>query len=193
MQKDRFYESPADHVHIGSDQGILLFKQSRTLWAMRSLEGLPMPPDLANDQQIILASDDSIPAARIGGGSGPFPPDLHPVRLPTRDRLVEAFILLYLRDWPTRFRGFWMAMLSYVGEYMYCTGLLDLSLLRPHHREFLVNLNDSEIRTTDLVDKLRQDESTCGSSHESQRLLNWVSSSSSSNENEETNGSSQSD
>lgn len=52
-----------------------------------------------------------------------------------------------------------MAMLTYVGEYIYDgKGLLDVSLLKPHHREFLVNLSESNISLRDLVSKLVEGE-----------------------------------
>lgn len=123
---------PAFHAHIQSlEVTVCLYLQSETLWFLPPFDNplasptgkdLPSPFALASDQTIL-------PPSRPGRGSGSFKPGYHPVIVPKSHILLEAFILLYARDWEKRIGDFAMAMIAYIELYVDEDGFLETEQL----------------------------------------------------------------
>lgn len=77
-----------------------------------------------DNSDVIGASDPRLPSACLGGGEGRFPPHLCSVRVPSPLENCEALILLLCRDYGSAYSPFWMAMLTYMLEFVDWAGLL---------------------------------------------------------------------
>src|SRR6184192_2337386 len=85
----RYSPAPSEHLHLLDDLYIMLYKQSETLWNISNLATISSAT--APKPDIILASDPNrLPGPSILGRGGRFSSDLHPVRIPSAWRLVEA-------------------------------------------------------------------------------------------------------
>lgn len=82
-------------------------------------------------KNIKLASDPCLPYYRPGRGKGAFSSTLYPVRIPSANRLLEAYTLLMIRDQGLIYERFWSAMLTYVRGYVEETGLIEEQELEP--------------------------------------------------------------
>ncbi|KAJ5940109.1 hypothetical protein N7516_000277 [Penicillium verrucosum] len=67
---------------------------------------------------LISASDPRLPSAVLGRGRGRFAPECDSVQVPHPVQYCESLILLLCRDHGTRSANYWMAMLSYILEYV---------------------------------------------------------------------------
>lgn len=72
----------------------------------------------------MLVSDVRLPPATPGRGQGRFP---HPssIRIPSALRYWEALILLLCRDYGTARETYWMAILTYMAEFVDGTDILN--------------------------------------------------------------------
>ena len=127
--------APSSHVHLDQTTCICLFKKSETFWRV----DLSSPPRLRqlrtpsakrvevekeDDRKVDWTSDTLIAyqsndvSSPSGHGKTCFPPELHLVRVPTVQRLLEAYILLMARDRHKVYKHFCSAMLTYIREYV---------------------------------------------------------------------------
>lgn len=103
---------------------IPLHKKNDTLWDL---------PDFeidANCADIMSAADTRLPPARLGRGQGRFPPDLSGVQIPSAVRYCEVIILLLCRDRASPREPYWMAILTYLLEYVDETDIFQENWLR---------------------------------------------------------------
>ena len=129
---------PSEHFHMLDPYVVMLFQKSETLWKVDNFQ---------TSSKIILASNRSyLPGNDPGLGEGVFPHSGRTVRVPSADCLVEAYCALFLRNWGNRYNSFWMAMLSYVVEYMDGKGRLDLNnVVDSRYRRFYLDLREDKI------------------------------------------------
>lgn len=88
----------------------------------------------AND--IILASDPRLPSKRPGRGNGAFHATTFPVYVPTAHRLLESYLRGIARGRDGQHEDFFLAMVTYIEEYVDGDGLLDKKRLEGRCREF---------------------------------------------------------
>lgn len=154
----RLTPTPIAHAHTDKYCFIGLYKKSDTLWNLPSLR--PSRTENKSKPDVISADHSSLPGPRPGRGRGAFLQGLHPVYIPGAHRLTEAFILLILRDFGQLREFFWRAMITYVIEFVWDDGLLDLRDLEPHHRRFIQRCaNPGDMGMRKILDDLK-DEST---------------------------------
>ncbi|XMA13753.1 hypothetical protein WAI453_006544 [Rhynchosporium graminicola] len=123
---------PTFHAHIEDSEIIFcLYLQSETLWFLPPFDrSLAFPMRKALPTSFALASDQILlPPSRPGRGSGSFEPGYYPVIVPKAHILLEAFMLLYARDWKERIGDFAMAMIAYIELYVDEDGFLDTKQL----------------------------------------------------------------
>lgn len=137
VMEPRGSPSPSAHVHLTPQFYIGLFRHSDTLIGLQSLEKSAADPE--DERDIICADDPRLPGPRVRRGQGRFPGTLHQIRAPSAHRLVEAYILLTLKDMDQPFELFWSTMLTYMASYVPEDGLLDESKLEPSHRRYFHN------------------------------------------------------
>lgn len=108
------------------------------------------------DSNIMYASDDRLPPATLGRGRGRFP---HPssVRTPTALRYCEAVILLLCRDHGGVRETYWMAILTYVVEYIDGTDLFDEESLRDEYQQFYHALKLADPAMYSILEDIRGD------------------------------------
>lgn len=126
--------APCSHVHLDQSTSIRLFKQSETLWHL-DLPSLPLLKQLVaaeaarrdiGDRE--YQQKDKDPLGRHKSRSSP---ELSSVRVPTASRLIEAYILLMVRDQQKIYRCLWSSMLAYVQLYVEGSGLIVREDLEP--------------------------------------------------------------
>ena len=146
--KVRSRPPPVSHFHLDTkDVHIYLYPQSQVL---------PNVSDLRTaeaQEQLISASDPSLPRSRIGYGKGAFESESSCVRVPSISCFVEACLVNFVRqarkkDWTCSHDLHYMGWITYVTEYVYPRGYLDLDSLRPVFREFLL---DAFIKNTSNI------------------------------------------
>ncbi|PLN82444.1 hypothetical protein BDW42DRAFT_80989 [Aspergillus taichungensis] len=124
------YLATAQHLHLSDDLVLSLHRKSDTLWEL---------PDFeidANNEDIMSAADTRLPPAILGRGEGRFPPRLSGVRIPSAVRYCEAIILLLCRDHESLREHYWMAILTYLLEYVDETEIFQENWLREDYRPF---------------------------------------------------------
>jgi hypothetical protein len=84
------------------------------------------------------------------------------VRIPSAARFCEALILLLCQDYDTRYETYWMALMTYVLEYMDETDIFDEKDLRDEYRPFYCALKKGEPTVFELLDELRNNLSSSG-------------------------------
>jgi hypothetical protein len=99
-KKYKGYPLGARHLHFSERDGrsLILHKKSETLWAVPSF----VPSSVRDNPgaKIILASDrDALPAVNPRTGTGVYSDNLLPVRVPSLDCSLEAFVRLAERDY----------------------------------------------------------------------------------------------
>jgi hypothetical protein len=120
---------PTFHAHIKDLQvTVSLYLQSETLWFLPPLDpSLARPIEVSLPSFFIFASDQTVlPPWRPGRGSGFFKPGHHPIIIPKSHVLLEAFMLLYVRNREKRIGSFSMAMISYIELYVDEDGFLEI-------------------------------------------------------------------
>ncbi|RAH80540.1 hypothetical protein BO86DRAFT_364882 [Aspergillus japonicus CBS 114.51] len=85
---------------------------------------------------IISAPDGHLPLASLARGQGRFPPCLSVVRIPTAIRYCEAVINLLCRDDETPREPYWLAIVTYVREYVDGTEAFHEECLKDGYRQF---------------------------------------------------------
>lgn len=144
---------PAAHFHIDTEITISIYKQSSTLWFLPTLE--LSPDSIGKSPDIILASDPCLPPQRPGRGHGAFRPTTLPVYSPSAHRLLEAYIRLLARAQGSMYGSFWLAMITYICEYVDGDGLLDEARLPVPYGTFYSGLKTFEQPVRALLEALR--------------------------------------
>jgi hypothetical protein len=152
LKEPRSSPSPTRHLHPGLDQTIGLYQWSETLLAISELPLFSVLSGLGDN--FILASDSSLPSWKPGRGRGAFAASSFPVVIPSAHCLTEAFVRKALADRSNPYMIYWMAMLTYIMEYVDRDGLLNDALLEPCCRTFYCGLRDTNDSLGDLLDKL---------------------------------------
>lgn len=137
----------AAHLHIDDDLVISIYRKSDILWEL-------------SWSDLVSASDPRLPSAVIGRGQGRFPPEYDSVQVPHPVQYCETLILLLCRDHCTRPANYWIAMLSYILEYVDVdeTDVFDENSLREEYQPFYRALKGGDwSRMYRLLDELRRD------------------------------------
>ncbi|OJJ50089.1 hypothetical protein ASPZODRAFT_1104119 [Penicilliopsis zonata CBS 506.65] len=124
------YCKPYKHLHIDDELEVSLFRESDLLWEFPDLKSSQY-----TDPNIISASDERLPSATLGRGRGRFLCP-SPVRIPSPVRYCEALIFLLCRDYETVRRSYWMALLTYLVEYVDGMDIFNEEDLRDGFRQF---------------------------------------------------------
>lgn len=145
-------QPPYKHLHIDYDLAILLYKKSDVLWEFPEFEAAfrDTSPD------IMFASDARLPPATLGRGRGRFP-HLSSVRIPSASRYCEALILLLCRDYGTARETYWLAILTYMLEFVDGTDIFSEGGLREGHKQFYHALKLGDPTMYPILEKLRRD------------------------------------
>lgn len=137
-KKRRFNRAPSKDLHISESVPIMLYKKSEMLWNIPDLAAVTS--ELTTRPDIILASDPKrLPGPDIIGNNGRFPLELHPIRIPSGWRIVEACTMLLRRDRKV-YGPFWMTYLYYMAEYVPDKNVLDEDDLEPTERDPFMSL-----------------------------------------------------
>ncbi|KAF9249977.1 hypothetical protein DTO027I6_9111 [Penicillium roqueforti] len=133
------------HLHINDEVAVSLYRKSDVLWEF----------DLENNPDIMIASDDRLLSASLGRGRGRFLSCPCTVKIPSAVKYCEALILLLCRDYDSSYETYWLAILSYILEYVNGTDILDENKLQEGYRKFYhaLKLEDPEIYS--ILDELR--------------------------------------
>ena len=103
---------------------------------------------------IILVSDPRLPSKRPGRGYGAFRGTTFPVYIPTAHRLLESYIRGISRARRGQNEGFFLAMVTYIDEYVDGDGLLDKKMLEHRCREFYQGFISFQKPTIVLLNEL---------------------------------------
>ena len=103
----------------------------------------------------MIVSDDRLPSASLGRGRGRFSSHPCTVKLPCTVRYYEALILLLYRDYDSSYETYWLAILSYILEYIDGTDILDENKLQEGYRKFYHALKQRDPKMYSILDKLR--------------------------------------
>ncbi|CAG8248441.1 unnamed protein product [Penicillium salamii] len=134
------------HLHIDDELVISIYRKSDVLWEL-------------SWSDLVSASDPRLPSAVIGRGRGRFAPECDSVQVPHPVRYCETLILLLCRDHCTKPANYWMAMLSYVLEYVDVdeTDIFDENSLGEEYQPFYHALKVGEWSLMyRLLDELRR-------------------------------------
>ncbi|CAP91518.1 Pc13g04490 [Penicillium rubens Wisconsin 54-1255] len=137
---------PVTHLHIDDEK-------SDVLWEFPDFE----IASHNNNSDIWCASDTRLPPASLGRGQGRFPPHLYSVQIPSALRYCEALILLLCRDYGSVCETYWMAILTYMLEFVDGTDILDEEGLSEGYRPFYRALKQADSRMYLLLEELRRD------------------------------------
>lgn len=137
---------PSAHVHITNNPFLSLYRKSDTLREFESLD---------KSLDILSASDTRLPSAIPGRGRGRLSPEYSLVRIPSAARFCEALILLLCRDYDTTYETYWMAILTYILEYVDETEIFDGNDLADEYKEFYFALKKGDSTMFSLLDQLR--------------------------------------
>ncbi|KAJ5751366.1 hypothetical protein N7533_008394 [Penicillium manginii] len=142
---------PSEHVHVSDELALSLYRKSDTLWEFEGLHGGQFEKPL----DILSASDVRLPSAIPGRGRGRLSPEYSLVRIPSAARFCEALILLLCRDYNTIYETYWMALLTYILEYVDETDIFDVNNLADEYKEFFFALKKGDSSMFLLLDQLR--------------------------------------
>ncbi|KAJ5584755.1 uncharacterized protein N7459_004555 [Penicillium hispanicum] len=138
----------AGHLHLNDELAISVYLKSDVLWELSFTEGSP---------GLLKASDERLPPAIPGRGQGRFPLKLDLVQIPHPVRYCEAVIALLCRGYETRAATYWMAILTYILEYVDGLDIFDGNSLKEAYRPFYHALKAGEYsRMYLLLDELRR-------------------------------------
>ncbi|KAL4761036.1 uncharacterized protein BDW70DRAFT_168346 [Aspergillus foveolatus] len=124
-------QPPYRHRHIDDELAISLYRISDVLREFPEIVATLDHTKL----NIMCASDARLPPATLGRGRGRFPHFIS-VRIPSASRNCEALILLLCRNYGTACEAYWMAILTYMLEYVDGTDILDKENLRDRYKQF---------------------------------------------------------
>jgi len=150
---------PAFHTHLKDlDVTVSLYLQSETLWSLMPLDrSLASPTEVKHPSCFVFASNQTIlPPWRPGRGSGFFKPSQYPLIVPKSHILLDAFMLLYARDFGKRMGAFAMPMIGYIEEYVDEDGLLETKQLPEPLLTFYRELREGEKTVRQWTKQLRE-------------------------------------
>lgn len=123
------------------------------LWGFPDFEIAPR--DGSSDT--IRASDARLPPASLGRGQGRFAPYLSSVRIPTPSKYCEALILLLCQDYGNTYETYWLAILTYILEFVDGMDFLGKEDLGEDYRRFYDALKHGDSIMYLLLEELRCD------------------------------------
>lgn len=138
------------HLHIDDELAVSLYRKSNVLWEFEDLDFLP-----DKNPNIMLASDDRLPSASLGRGQGGFLSHPCAVKIPCAVRYCEALILLLCRDWDSVCESYWLAILTYMLEYVDGTNILDENQLQEGYRRFYHAIKMGDPAMYPILNELR--------------------------------------
>ncbi|KAL5041834.1 hypothetical protein BDW71DRAFT_201043 [Aspergillus fruticulosus] len=139
------------HLHINDELVISLHRKSDVLWDFPGFE------IDANSADIMSAADTRLPPAILGRGQGRFPPYLSGVRIPSAVRYCEAIILLLCRDHGSPREPYWMAILTYLLEYVDETDIFQENWVGEGYRQFYKSMKQGDPKMYLHLKTLRDD------------------------------------
>lgn len=140
---------PIEHWHINDELEVLLYQKSDVLSQLSFSNG---------DWDLLNASDKRLPSAVPGQGWGHFLPEFSFVQIPHLVQYCEAVIRLLCQDYGTRSGNYWMAILTYITDYMDETDIFNEQSLGEEYRLFYRALKEGEfLRMYLLLDELCKD------------------------------------
>ncbi|KAI0517887.1 hypothetical protein F5B22DRAFT_602856 [Xylaria bambusicola] len=154
------FPSPAFHMHIpGSEIDVSLRLHSETLWFIPPPDKPPSSKreiGAASSPYYLEASSPELPPWRPGRGQGAFSSHGSPVLVPRAHVLLEAFIRL-----ASAFReghcNYFLQMVTYMAEYPFDDGLVNIDLLSKPCRTFWDKLEEAKLPVRQLVGELQRD------------------------------------
>ncbi|KAJ5964922.1 uncharacterized protein N7479_004798 [Penicillium vulpinum] len=138
------------HLHISDELAVSLYRKSDVLWEFEDLRYLP-----EENLDIMIASDNRLPSASLGRGRGRFLSYPCAVKIPCAVRYCEALILLLCRDYDSTYETYWLAILTYIMEYVDGTDIFDESELQEGYRKFYSALKLGDPTMYSILDELR--------------------------------------
>ncbi|KAJ6126328.1 hypothetical protein N7523_001940 [Penicillium sp. IBT 18751x] len=144
---------PSEHFHIYQDLTIFLYRKSEMLWKFEDLEFSRFKDAV----DVMSASDLRIPTSTPGRGQGRVSPEMSFVKIPSAVKFCEASILLLCRDYDTIHETYWMAILTYILEYVDGTDMFDGKDLGDEYQRFYFAIRDGDSSMWSLLDELRLD------------------------------------
>ncbi|KAL4744791.1 hypothetical protein BDW72DRAFT_208732 [Aspergillus terricola var. indicus] len=144
-------QPPYKHLHIDGELAISLYRKSDVLWEFPEFEAALDHTNL----NIMRASGAKLPPATLGRGQGRFP-HFNFVQIPSAPRYCEALILLLCRDYGTACETYWMAILTYMLEYVDGTDILDEENLRDGYKQFYHALKLGDPTMYSILEDLRR-------------------------------------
>jgi hypothetical protein len=144
---------PSEHLHVNEEFVISLHKKSDVLWKFGEF-GLCQ---FEKSPDILSASDFRLPSPVPGRGRGRLSQELSSVRIPSAGVFCEALILLLCRDYDTVYETYWMAILTYILEYVDETDIFNGNDLGEEYRNFYYALKGADPTMYLLLDELRSD------------------------------------
>lgn len=144
---------PSAHLHISEEFVISLYKKSDVLWRFGEFGFC----QFENSPHVLSASDCRLPSAIPGRGRGRFSEELSFVSIPSAAAFCEALILLLCRDYDTAYETYWLAILTYILEYVDETDIFDGKDLEEEYRKFYYALKGADPTMYLLLDDLRSD------------------------------------
>ncbi|KAI9924931.1 hypothetical protein ASPWEDRAFT_176197 [Aspergillus wentii DTO 134E9] len=134
----RNHPTPNTHVHIPQKDPreiIGLYNKSEILWHLPKLD--MTIPDSTDEDYMLASNTVRLPPALLpGGGKGPFPADLFPVKMLTPSHYVDCLIILACRDYGHCARLWWLVNLQQMVFYPEDLGLIDESEMRRRYLPF---------------------------------------------------------
>ena len=144
---------PSVHLHISEEFVISLYEKSDLLWKFGEFGFC----QFEKSPHVLSASDCRLPSAVPGRGRGRFPQELSFVSIPSAAAFCEALILLLCRDYDTVYETYWLAILTYILEYVDETDIFDGTDLGEEYRKFYYALKGADPTMYLLLDELRSD------------------------------------
>ncbi|PYI31704.1 hypothetical protein BP00DRAFT_343229 [Aspergillus indologenus CBS 114.80] len=137
------------HLHINDELVVSLYRKSEMLWDFPEF-------DIATDSaDIISASDGHLPLASLARGQGRFPAYLSAVRIPTAIRYCEAVINLLCRDHKAPREPYWLAIVTYILEYVDGTEAFHEECLKDGYRQFYTAMKQGDSKMFHHLKTLR--------------------------------------
>ncbi|KAF4767564.1 hypothetical protein N7455_011273 [Penicillium solitum] len=138
------------HLHIDDELPVSPYRKSEVIW---EFEGLDFLPD--KSPEIMLASDDRLPSASLGRGRGRFLSHPCAVKIPCAVSYCEALILLLYRGRDSVCESYWLAILSYMLEYVDGTDILGENKLQEGYRKFYHDIKLGDPAMYSILNDLR--------------------------------------